>query len=143
MPRLSVAWVMLQRVPPDIKILTPGLRFFSKSTVRRPRSAVRIAASKPAAPAPITTTSHHAAPIAAMRELGYDLARHDSKSLREIPEGDYDAAITMGCGDACPLVQARLREDWGIPDPKALPPEEFRAMRDLIEHKVKDLLARL
>src|SRR5579871_6165826 len=57
MPRLSVAWVRLQRVPPDMRILTPGLRFFSTSSVRRPASAARMAAIRPAAPAPITTTS--------------------------------------------------------------------------------------
>src|SRR5262245_45404429 len=55
MPRLSVAWVMLQRVPPDMRIFTPGLRFFSRSNVRRPRSAARSAAINPAAPAPTTT----------------------------------------------------------------------------------------
>ena len=64
-------------------------------------------------------------------------------ALEDLPAGEYDAAITMGCGDACPMVQARIREDWGIPDPKELPPGEFRAVRNLIENKVKDLLARL
>ncbi|MBL8794085.1 MAG: arsenate reductase ArsC [Planctomycetia bacterium] len=81
--------------------------------------------------------------IESMRELGYDLAAHRSKALSEIPEVEYHAAVTMGCGDACPLVQARLREDWQIPDPKHLPPDEFRAVRDLIERKVQELLARL
>ena len=57
MPRRSVAWVMLHRVPPDMRIFTPALRFFSNSTTRRPRSAARAAASIPAAPAPITATS--------------------------------------------------------------------------------------
>src|SRR5439155_13727816 len=60
MPRLSVACVILQRVPPDIRILTPGLRFFSKRRVRRPRPAARKAATSPAAPAPITPTSQNA-----------------------------------------------------------------------------------
>lgn len=78
-----------------------------------------------------------------MKERGYDLAAHSSKSLSDIPAVEYDAAITMGCGDECPFVRARVREDWGIPDPKELPPEEFRAVRNLIESKVKDLLARL
>jgi arsenate reductase (thioredoxin) len=78
-----------------------------------------------------------------MKEKGYDLSTHVSKSLTEIPDGEYDAAITMGCGDNCPTVRARLREDWGIPDPKELPPEEFRRVRDRIEQKVKDLLARV
>lgn len=78
-----------------------------------------------------------------MREIGYDLSAHCSKSLAEIPQVEYDLAITMGCGDECPLVRARRREDWGIPDPKNLPPDEFRKVRDLIEGKVKELLKRL
>jgi protein-tyrosine-phosphatase len=78
-----------------------------------------------------------------MREVGYDLEAHRSKALTEIPDVEYDVAVTMGCGDECPLVRARRREDWGIPDPKHLPPDEFRAVRDLIETRVRDLLARL
>ena len=78
-----------------------------------------------------------------MRELGYDLGPHRSKSLAEIPDVEYDYAITMGCGDECPLVRTKHREDWQIPDPKEMPAEEFRSVRDLIEKKVKDLLARL
>ena len=81
--------------------------------------------------------------VEAMREVGYDLTRHRSRSLAEIPDGEYDVAVTMGCGDECPLVRARRREDWGIPDPKEMPPEQFRAVRDLIEQKVKALLAGL
>jgi protein-tyrosine-phosphatase len=78
-----------------------------------------------------------------MRERGYDLATHLSKSLDQIPAIEYDAAITMGCGDECPSVRARVHEDWGMPDPKELPPDRFREVRDLIERKVKDLLGRL
>jgi arsenate reductase (thioredoxin) len=81
--------------------------------------------------------------ITAMRELGYDLSRHVSKSLSEIPAIEYDAAVTMGCGDACQNVHARKREEWNIPDPKALPTEEFRKVRGQIEQKVRELLARL
>ena len=81
--------------------------------------------------------------VEAMRERGYDLTEHRSKSLDEIPAGAYDAAVTMGCGDACPNVAARLREDWQIPDPREMPPEQFREVRDLIEHKVCELLERL
>jgi arsenate reductase (thioredoxin) len=81
--------------------------------------------------------------VAAMAELGYDLSAHQSKSLDDVPNGPYDAAVTMGCGDACPLVEARIREDWQIPDPRDMAPEQFRDVRDLIESKVKDLLQRL
>lgn len=78
-----------------------------------------------------------------MREVGYDLTAHRSKPLTEVPDVEYDAAVTMGCGDECPLVRAKVREDWGIPDPKELPPGEFREVRDLIEAKVRDLLGRV
>lgn len=81
--------------------------------------------------------------IEAMRELDYDLTTHTSKSLTEIADGPYAAAVTMGCGDACPNVSARLREDWQIPDPREMPPEQFREVRDLIATKVRDLLSRL
>jgi protein-tyrosine-phosphatase len=81
--------------------------------------------------------------IEAMREKGYDLSRHRSKSLEELPAHEFDLVVSMGCGDACPLVQAKSREEWSIPCPKAMPPEEFRAMRDLIEQKVVELLRTL
>jgi arsenate reductase (thioredoxin) len=81
--------------------------------------------------------------VEAMRELGYDLTAHTSKSLADVPDGEYDAAVTMGCGDACPLVRARRREDWAIPDPRDMDPDEFRAVRDLIGEKVRALLASL
>jgi protein-tyrosine-phosphatase len=81
--------------------------------------------------------------IAAMREKGYDLTAHRSKSLDEIPTGTYEVAVTMGCGDSCPHVDARRREDWAIPQPKDMGPEEFRTVRDMIERKVIELLATL
>src|SRR6266852_4659471 len=81
--------------------------------------------------------------IAAMREIGYDLSSHESKSLSAIPEIEYDFVATMGCGDECPFVRAREREDWDIPDPKDMPPEDFRKVRDLIEQKVKETIMRV
>ena len=81
--------------------------------------------------------------IQLMSEAGYDLSAHHSKSLSEIPDLEYDVAVTMGCGDECPYVRARLREDWAIPDPKSMGANEFREVRDMIEAKVKALLARL
>ena len=79
----------------------------------------------------------------AMSELGYDLTRHNTKSLQDIPDIEYDFVATMGCGDECPFVRARQREDWDIPDPKQMEPDEFRVVRDLIEEKVKHLLLSL
>jgi protein-tyrosine-phosphatase len=78
-----------------------------------------------------------------MREVGYDLTTHASKSLDQFNGREVEVAVTMGCGDECPLVKARRREEWQIPDPKDMPPEQYREVRDLIERRVKELLASL
>ncbi|QEC67687.1 arsenate reductase ArsC [Panacibacter ginsenosidivorans] len=80
--------------------------------------------------------------IAAMKELGYDLNKHDSKSLKEVEKyAPFDVVVTMGCGDACPWMPAKQFIDWQIPDPKHMEPAEFNIVRDFIAGKVKDLLA--
>ena len=81
--------------------------------------------------------------VEAMRELGYDLSVHGSKSLDDLPDVAFDFVATMGCGDACPMVRAKQRADWSIPDPKHLPPDEFRVVRDLIQDKVRATLDEL
>ena len=81
--------------------------------------------------------------IEAMSELGYDLSSHSSKSLDDLPDELFDAAVTMGCGDACPNLRSTRHIDWDIPDPKELQPDEFRKVRDLIGSKVKELLNEL
>ncbi|HUK55873.1 MAG TPA: arsenate reductase ArsC [Nitrospiria bacterium] len=81
--------------------------------------------------------------IESMREVGYDLTKHVSKSLAEIPAVEYDFVVTMGCGDECPFVRAKQREDWKIQDPKNLPLEQFRKIRDEIEKKVEEVLSRI
>lgn len=77
-----------------------------------------------------------------MAELGYDLTTHVSKALDTI-SGDFDAVVTMGCGDKCPWVPARRREDWALPDPKDFDDVGYRAVRDDIGRRVKALLAEL
>jgi arsenate reductase (thioredoxin) len=78
--------------------------------------------------------------IAVMQELGYDLSTHASKSLDEVPDVEFDFVATMGCGDACPMIRAKHREDWSIPDPAQFSTDQFRAVRDLIRDKVKAAL---
>lgn len=77
-----------------------------------------------------------------MAELGYDLGAHASKSLEDI-DGEFDAVITMGCGDSCPWVPAKRREDWNLPDPREMDDDAYRAVRDEISSRVKHLLAQL
>jgi arsenate reductase len=81
--------------------------------------------------------------IAAMKEVGYDLSTHRSKGLADFNGNEVEVAVTMGCGDECPLVLAKRRVDWQIPDPRDMTPDQFRDVRNLIETKVKDLLDKL
>jgi protein-tyrosine-phosphatase len=78
-----------------------------------------------------------------MAERGVDLTAHRSKSLDEMHGIAFDAVITMGCGDHCPHLPARLREDWPLTDPKHLDDAGYRSVRDDIERRVAALLARL
>ena len=77
-----------------------------------------------------------------MAERGYDLASHGCQSLDEM-RGEFDAVITMGCGDACPWVAAKSREDWALPDPRDMDDAGYRRVRDEIETRVLGLLQRL
>jgi arsenate reductase len=74
-----------------------------------------------------------------MAEVGYDLSSHASKSLDEI-EGEFDAVVTMGCGDSCPWVATARREDWALPDPKHMEDADYRAVRDEISARAKALV---
>ena len=81
--------------------------------------------------------------VEAMKEVGYDLTTHTSKGLDGFNGQEFDAAVTMGCGDECPLVLAKRRIDWQIPDPRDMTRDEFRGVRNLIEEKVKELIETL
>ena len=81
--------------------------------------------------------------IKAMAEVGYDLNKHNSVGLDEIPQVEYEYAITMGCGDECPMIPAKNREDWALPDPKHMEAEEFNKVRDIIEAEVNSLIEKL
>ena len=75
-----------------------------------------------------------------MKEKGIDLTVQLSKGLDDLPKVKWDYIVTMGCGDACPNLPAAQRLDWELPDPKHLPDDEFRAVRDRIEGLIAGLL---
>ncbi|HEX7937915.1 MAG TPA: arsenate reductase ArsC [Gemmatimonadaceae bacterium] len=81
--------------------------------------------------------------VAAMRERGYDLSLHTSKSLHDVPQGPYAFVVTMGCGDACPWIPAAHREDWDLADPKHMSDADLAKVRDDIERRVLALLQRI
>ncbi len=76
-----------------------------------------------------------------MNEKGIDLTVQRSKGLDDLPKIRWDWIVTMGCGDACPMLPALHRLDWELPDPKHLDDAGFRAVRDKIEALVTDLIA--
>ena len=78
--------------------------------------------------------------VASMQEAGYDLSVHTSKGLDDIPDIEYDLVVTMGCGDECPYVKAKQRQDWDIPDPKKMNNKEFAKVRDMIRKQVWQLI---
>ena len=93
----------------------------------------------------LTPESAGSAPsaIEVMRERGYDLRTHKSKGLDGVGPGPWDYVVTMGCGDACPWISARHREEWTLPDPRHMSIESLRGVRDEIERRVAELASRL
>jgi arsenate reductase len=75
-----------------------------------------------------------------MQEVGIDLSYAKPQKLTaELAEG-AELLVTMGCGDECPYVPGLRRADWPLTDPKALPLEEVRIIRDGIRVRVEDLV---
>ncbi len=84
----------------------------------------------------------HPEVVTVMREAGIDLASARPQKLTEALARQAQVLVTMGCGDACPVVPGLRREDWALPDPKGRGAEAVRAIRDDIRARVVDLLAR-
>jgi len=78
--------------------------------------------------------------VAVMREEGIDLSTRVPQRLTNDLAQWADVVITMGCGDACPVIPGRRYIDWDLRDPKELPINEVRAIRDDIESRVTALV---
>ncbi len=82
----------------------------------------------------------HPIVIEVMREVGIDLAQSKPQKLTaELAQG-AQVLITMGCGDECPYVPGLRRLDWPLPDPKGLPVEEVRLIREEVRLRVGNLV---
>ena len=81
--------------------------------------------------------------IAAMAEVGIDIAHNQPKVLTVEAVKESDAVITMGCGDACPIFPGKRYEDWVLEDPAGQSIDVVRKIRDEIKQKVEKLLAEL
>src|SRR4029077_14153950 len=78
--------------------------------------------------------------VAVMREVGVDLSARVPQRLTNDLSQWADVVITMGCGDACPVIPGKSYMDWYLRDPKELPINEVRAIRDDIESRVTALV---
>lgn len=84
----------------------------------------------------------HPVVVEAMAEVGIDLSRTEPVLLTDALAARAAVLVTMGCGDACPVVPGALREDWPLEDPKGRSIDEVRSLRDQIRERVVDLIAR-
>jgi len=82
----------------------------------------------------------HPEVVTLMRELGIDLSGQRPQKLTETLAAEAQWLITMGCGDACPVVPGAQRDDWPIPDPKGQPPAVVRGIVDDLERRVRALV---
>jgi arsenate reductase len=85
----------------------------------------------------------HPEVVDAMRELGIDLASRVPHGLDEDDVRWTDVVVTMGCGDACPVLPGKRYVDWDLPDPAGRPLEQVRAVRDEIAGRVEALVSEL
>jgi len=83
----------------------------------------------------------HPEVVTAMLEVGIDLAALRPRKLTETLAREAQLLVTMGCGDACPVVPGLRRDDWPLEDPKEQPLATVRSIRDQIRARVAALLA--
>jgi len=81
--------------------------------------------------------------IKSMAKRSYDLSAHDSVSLNDLPDVEWDYIVSMGCGEKCPWLPAKHRIEWDVQDPKAMDEEEFDEIRNFIENQVLQLLKQI
>ena len=92
-----------------------------------------------------TTPADHVHPevVAVMREVGIDLSDRRPQKLTEQLAQDADVVVTMGCGDQCPYIPGKRYIDWDVADPKGLPADDVRKIRDVIQERVAALVDEL
>ena len=84
----------------------------------------------------------HPEVLEVMREVGVDLSDAVPRKLTDDLARGASALVTMGCGEACPVVPGVRREDWPLEDPKGQPVERVREIRDEVKRRIEDLIQR-
>ncbi len=81
----------------------------------------------------------HPEVVEVMRELGVDLSDRRPHGIERDDVEWADVVVTMGCGDACPVLPGKRYVDWNLPDPAGRPVDEVRALRDDIQRRLEIL----
>jgi arsenate reductase len=109
-----------------------GRSQIAQALYERRGGEARSAGSRPA-------TELHEAVVEALGEIGIDVSGRTPRALEQADVEWADIVVTMGCGDACPVLPGREYLDWDLPDPVGLCLEEVRELRAVIEQKVSSL----
>jgi arsenate reductase (thioredoxin) len=109
-----------------------GRSQIAQALYERRGGEARSAGSQPA-------TELHGAVVEALEEIGIDVSGRTPKPLTREDVEWADLVVTMGCGDACPVLPGKDYVDWNLPDPAGLCLEEVRELRAVIEQRVSSL----
>jgi len=109
-----------------------GRSQIAQALYERRGGEARSAGSKPAA-------ELHEAVVEALEEIDADVSGRKPKALEREDVEWADLVVTMGCGDACPVIPGKRYLDWNLPDPAGLCLEEVRELRSVIDAKVSSL----
>jgi arsenate reductase (thioredoxin) len=82
----------------------------------------------------------HPGVVTVMREDGIDVSQRVPRLLTDDLARWADVVVTMGCGDACPVIPGKRYIDWDLRDPKDMPLDDVRAIRDDIKTRVDELV---
>jgi arsenate reductase (thioredoxin) len=85
----------------------------------------------------------HAEVVEVLREVGLEVGDRRPRGLSREDVEWAELVVTMGCGDACPVLPGKRYVDWNLPDPSGRPLDEVRALRDEIDRRLGELPAEL
>ena len=109
-----------------------GRSQLAQALYERRGGEARSAGSKPAGHV-------HPEVVEALREVGIDIEGRKPRGISLDDVEWTDLVVTMGCGDACPVLPGKRYVDWDLPDPSEMSLDQVRALRDEVERRVAEL----
>ena len=81
----------------------------------------------------------HPEVVEVLREVGLEVGDRRPRGLSRDDVEWAELVVTMGCGDACPVLPGKRYVDWNLPDPSGRPLDEVRSLRDEIDRRLGEL----